>query len=100
MMGLTQKPIHPGEVLDEVYIKPVQPPITIHDLADSINVSSKELANFIGGKRPVTLPLAARLAMRFRTTTGYWLGLQDLYNQQSQTSTSLRAHRQSKIPRR
>jgi addiction module HigA family antidote len=98
MRSLSQETIHPGEVLDEVYMKPVQ--ITVHDLADSINVSSKELANFIAGKRPVTLPLAARLAMRFRTTTGYWLGLQDLYNRQSQTSNGLRVHRQAKIPRR
>lgn len=98
MRSLSQETIHPGEVLDEVYMKPVQ--ITVHDLAESINVSSKELANFLAGKRPVTLPLAARLAMRFRTTTGYWLGLQDLYDRQSQTSNGLRVHRQAKIPRR
>lgn len=100
MRSLSQETIHPGEVLDEVYMRPVQPPLTVRDLADSINVSSKELANFIAGKRPVTLPLAARLAMRFRTTTGYWLGLQDLYDRQSQTSNGLRVHRQAKIPRR
>jgi addiction module HigA family antidote len=100
MMNSTQQSIHPGEVLNEVYMKPLQPPLTVHDVADSISVSSKELASFIAGKRPVTMPLAARLAMRFRTTTGYWLGLQDLYNRQSRISTGLQAHRQAKHPRR
>lgn len=100
MTSLSQEPIHPGEVLDEVYMKPVQPPLTVQDVADSIDVSSKELANFIAGKRPVTMPLAARLAMKFRTTTGYWLGLQNLYNQQSHISNGLKVHRQAKRPRR
>ena len=91
MTDLTQKPIHPGEVLAEVYMKTFQLPITVGDLADSINVSSQELTNFMAGKRPVTLPLAARLAMRFRTTTAYWLGLQDFYNKQSQATKFLRS---------
>ncbi len=99
MMSLSQEPIHPGEVLDVVYMRPVQPPLTVEDVAGSINVSSKELANFIAGKRPVTMPLATRLAMRFRTTTGYWLGLQDLYNRQSRISNGWRVHRQAKGPR-
>lgn len=96
MMDLPQKPIHPGEVLDEVYLKSVQPAVTVSDLADSINVSSQELTNFIAGKCPVTMALAARLAMRFRTTTVYWLGLQALYDKRSQTATSLRVSHQAK----
>ena len=100
MADLTQKPIHPGEVLGEVYMKSFQPSITVSDLADSIDVPSQELTNFMAGKCPVTVALAARLAMRFRTTTAYWLGLQNLYNQQSQISNGLKAHRQAKSPRR
>lgn len=99
MTDLPQKPIHPGDVLSEVYMKSLQPSVTVSDLADSISVSSPELANFIAGKRPVTMALAARLAMRFNTTTTYWLGLQALYNQQSHISNGLRA-RQAKRPRR
>ena len=100
MTDLPQKPIHPGEVLGEVYLKSFQPAVTVSDLADSINVSSQQLTNFIAGKCPVTMALAVRLAMRFRTTTAYWLGLQNLYNQQSQLFNGLRAHRQAKSPRR
>lgn len=96
MMDLVQRPIHPGEVLDEVYMKPIQPSITVHDLAVSINVSSKELTNFITGKRPVTMPLAARLAMRFRTTTGYWLRLQNVYDKRLQAARFLRMSHRAK----
>ncbi len=99
MTDLPQKPIHPGEVLGEVYLKSFQPAVTVSDLADSINVSSQQLTNFIAGKCPVTMALAVRLAMRFGTTTSYWLGLQDLYNKQSQTSNGLQVRRQAKSPR-
>ncbi len=96
MTSLSEKPIHPGEVLAEVYLKQMEPPMAVSDLADSIHVLPQELANFIEGKRPVTPPLAARLAMRFRTTTRFWLGLQSLYDKQSRAYKSLRTHRRAK----
>lgn len=96
MTDLPQKPIHPGEVLGEVYLKSSQPAVTVSDLADSINVSSQELTNFIAGKCPVTMALAARLAMRFRTTTAYWLGLQALYDKRLQKTKFLVVGHQAK----
>lgn len=96
MTDLTKKPIHPGEVLGEVYMKSFQPAVTVSDLADSINVSSQELTDFIAGKRPVTMALVARLAMRFRTTTAYWLELQALYDKRSQTAKFPWVSRQAK----
>ncbi len=81
------KLIHPGEVLLEVYMKQSAPPITVKDLAESINSSPMELAMFIAGERPVTTSLAARFAIRFKTTTQYWLGLQSAYDKQSRPST-------------
>jgi len=95
MRDLSEKAIHPGDVLGEVYMKPVQPPITVHDLADSLGISPQELTDFIEGRRSVTMSLAARLAVRFRTTTVYWLGLQALYDKQSQTAKFGRVRRLS-----
>lgn len=77
-------------------MKSFQPPLTTSDLADSINVTSQELTIFIAGKRPVTMALAAKLAMRFRTTIAYWLGLQALYDKRSQTAKFPRVSRQGK----
>lgn len=96
MPGLSEKPIHPGEVLAEVYMKPVEPPVTVGHLAKSIDVVPEELANFIAGKRSVTMPLAARPTMRFKTTTWYWLRLQDLYDKRSRASAFLRVRRRGK----
>jgi len=89
-MELSEQPIHPGEVLAEVYMKPSAFPITVTELAESIDVSPMELSMFIAGRHPVTTSLAARLAMRFQTTTDYWLGLQRLYDQQSRPWSFLR----------
>lgn len=89
-----ETPIHPGEVLAEVYMNAVQPCLTVSELADSINVPPQELTEFIGGKRPVTLSLAARFAMRFSTTKEYWVGLQDLYEKGAHESHFLRVSRQ------
>lgn len=88
MADLSEKPIHPGEVLREVYMKTCRPPITVSDLADSLDISARELSSFIGGKRPVTMPLAVRLAIRFRTNRSYWLGLQEQYNKQCHVNRS------------
>jgi antitoxin HigA-1 len=92
MTDSSEKPIHPGEVLEEVYRKPSQPPITVTDLADALDISARELSRFIRGKRPVTMPLAVRLAIRFRTTTGFWLGLQEQYNRRFQAGTTHQVH--------
>lgn len=92
-------PIHPGVVLGEVYMKSVEPPLTIYAVAESIDISPKELMSFLAEQRPVTRPLAARLAMKFRTTTAYWLGLQALYNRRHQLAKPLRVpHQTTKKP--
>ncbi len=93
MMGSSEKLIHPGEVLEEVYMEPFHPPITVADLAESLDLSTQELTTFIRGKRPVTTPLAMRLAVRFRTTADFWLGLQDQYTKRLRAGIPQRVHR-------
>lgn len=93
-MELPEKPIHPGEVLAEVYMKPFAFPITVNELAESIDVSPMELSLFIEGKHSLTTSLAARLAMRFKTTTAYWVGLQMSYDRRFQAFKLLKLHRQ------
>lgn len=93
MADLFEKPIHPGEVLGEVYMKAIHPPIALADLANSLDISVRELNGFIEGKQPVTMPLAVRLAIRFRTTTRFWIGLQHQYNERFRSSTAHHVHR-------
>lgn len=93
MADLSEKPIHPGEVLWEVYMKPTRPAIAVSDLADALDISARELSSFIRGKRTMTMPLAVRLAMRFRTSPDFWLGLQEQYNGRLRAHTNHHVHR-------
>ncbi|NJL17496.1 MAG: HigA family addiction module antidote protein [Nitrospira sp.] len=74
-------------------MKAFHPPVTVTDLANSLDVSVRELNRFIEGKQPVTMPLAVRLAIRFRTTTRFWIGLQHQYNDRFRASTAHHLHR-------
>lgn len=72
------KPIHPGEVLQEEFLKPfgVKP----EELARSISVEKKVINEIIAGKQSVTADTALRLAKYFGTSAQFWLGLQSDYD--------------------
>ena len=72
------KPIHPGEVLREEFLKPFG--ISQNELASSIGVEVKSVNEIIAGKRSVTADPALRLAKYFGTSAQFWLGLQSDYD--------------------
>jgi len=72
------KPIHPGEVLREEFLKPFD--ISQNELASSIGVEVKSVNEIIAGKRSVTADPALRLAKYFGTSAQFWLGLQSDYD--------------------
>jgi addiction module HigA family antidote len=72
------KPIHPGEVLQEEFLKPFG--ISQNELASSIGVEVKSVNEIIAGKRSVTADPALRLAKYFGTSAQFWLGLQSDYD--------------------
>jgi addiction module HigA family antidote len=69
--------IHPGEVLREEFMKPVE--ITIYRLAKSLHVADPTVRNVVHEKAAVTPEMATRLAKFFGTTEQFWLSLQDAY---------------------
>jgi addiction module HigA family antidote len=77
------KPIHPGEVLLEVYMKPSYPEITVETLSQTLRVPQQFLTDFINGRRGITPSLALRLGVICRTTADYWLDLQKTYDLQT-----------------
>lgn len=79
-MPSERKPIHPGEVLLEVYMKPSCPPLTVSALTEALGVPHRYLSDFLGGKRPVTPALAGQLGVVCQTTAVYWLSLQRTYD--------------------
>lgn len=72
------KPIHPGEVLREEFLRPLE--LSQNKLAHGIAVSPRRVSEIIAAKRSVTADMALRLARYFRTSPQFWLGLQMDYD--------------------
>ena len=72
------RPIHPGEVLVEEFLKPAS--ITQYRLAKDLNVPPRRINEIVHGKRAVTADTALRLARYFGTSERFWLNLQVGYD--------------------
>jgi addiction module HigA family antidote len=71
-------PIHPGEVLLEEFLKPLQ--LSQNRLALDIGVHPRRINEIVLGKRSITADTALRLARYFGTSPQFWLGLQADYD--------------------
>lgn len=71
------KNIHPGEILLEEFLKPMQ--ISQNGLARAIGVPPRRINEIILGRRAVTADTALRLAQAFGNSVQFWMGLQDEY---------------------
>ncbi len=72
------KPVHPGTVLLEEFLKPMG--LSQHRLALGIGVDARRINEIVQGKRRVTADTALRLARFFGTTPQFWMGLQSDYD--------------------
>ncbi len=73
-------PLHPGEVLFEEYLKPLD--ISQNRLALNMRVPAQRISEIINGKRAITADTAIRLAKVIGTTAEFWLSLQMDYDLQ------------------
>jgi antitoxin HigA-1 len=71
-------PIHPGEILLEEYLKPMN--ISQYRLAKDIHVDPRRINEIIHGQRSITADTALRLARYFGTSERFWLNLQSRYD--------------------
>jgi addiction module HigA family antidote len=72
------KPVRPGEVLMEEFLRPKK--LTQNRLALSIRVPTRRINEIVLGRRRVTADTALRLARYFSTSPEFWLGLQADYD--------------------
>ena len=72
------KNIHPGEVLLEEFLIPME--ISQNRLARDIGVPPRRINEIVHGKRAVTADTALRLARYFGTSEAFWIGLQTDYD--------------------
>ena len=72
------EPIHPGEILLEEFLIPME--ISQYRLAKDINVPARRINEIVLGKRAITADTALRLSEYFGLSEKFWLNLQMRYN--------------------
>lgn len=71
-------PIHPGEILLEEFLKPMN--ISQYRLAKDISVPARRINEIVLGKRSISADTALRLSRYFRLSERFWLNLQSAYD--------------------
>ncbi len=73
------RPVHPGEILLEEFMKPSVPPINANMLAKALGVPANRITAILKGQRGITGDTALRLSSFFNTTPEFWMNLQKSY---------------------
>jgi antitoxin HigA-1 len=67
-------PPHPGEVLRELCLKPLE--LTVTEAAAALGVSRKTLSSILNGRAGISPEMAVRLSLAFGTTAESWMNQQ------------------------
>ena len=78
MAGRKMSPIHPGEILAQEFLEPLE--VSQYRLAKDISVAPRRINEIVHGKRAITADTALRLARYFGTTERFWMNLQARYD--------------------
>ena len=71
-------PIHPGEILQEEFLRPMG--LSQNKLALSIGVPARRINEIVLGKRSLTADTALRLGRFFGMSPQFWINLQSYYD--------------------
>lgn len=67
-------PVHPGEILNEEFLRPLK--ISQYRLAKEISVPPRRINEIVLGKRAITADTALRLSRYFGLSERFWMNLQ------------------------
>lgn len=70
-------PIHPGEILREEFMKPLD--ISANALSGKLGVTAARVNEIVNERRGITADTALRLARCFSTTPEFWMNLQQRF---------------------
>jgi antitoxin HigA-1 len=76
-MAKKLKPVHPGEILHEEFMKPLG--LSMNKIALDLRVPVTRIADIVGERRGITADTALRLARYFNNTPAFWMNLQTRY---------------------
>jgi len=82
------KNIHPGEILLEEFLIPMN--ITAYRLAKDIDIPQTRISEIIKGTRRITADTALRLSKYLGNSAKFWLGLQDDYDLEEEQKSQRR----------
>ena len=88
--------IHPGEVLREEFMIPLE--ITAYRLSKDLGIPQTRISEILKGRRRVSADTALRLSKYFGNSAKFWLGLQDDYDLEKEFNSRKREFQ--KIKRR
>jgi addiction module HigA family antidote len=71
-------PIHPGEILLEEFLKPME--VSQYRLAKDISVPARRINEIVHGKRSISPDTALRLSRYFGLSERFWMNLQTRYD--------------------
>ena len=77
-MSLLKEPMHPGEVLKELYLNPLD--MGAIAFARRLDVPRTRIERLVKGVTRMTPDTALRLARAFSTTPAYWMNMQTNYD--------------------
>jgi addiction module HigA family antidote len=77
-MSKTLKPVHPGEILKEEFMAPLN--LSKNKLALDLRVPVTRISEIVRERRSISPETALRLARYFKTTPEFWMNLQTQYD--------------------
>ena len=76
-MARKLKPVHPGEILREEFMKPLG--LSMNRMAMDLRVPVTRIAEIVAERRSVTADSALRFARYFKNSPTFWMNLQSRY---------------------
>jgi antitoxin HigA-1 len=77
--------IHPGEILLEEFLKPMN--ISAYRLSKDIGIPQTRTSEILKGNRSITADTAIRLSYYFGNSAKFWLGLQNDFDLEEEKKT-------------
>lgn len=78
MLKNGMRPVHPGEILLEDYLKPLG--LSVNALAKRLGVTASRMNDIVLARRGITADTALRLTRCFGGDAQTWLNLQSMYD--------------------
>lgn len=89
MLKREMPPVHPGEILKEMYLEPLG--VTVSQFGNNIGVARRTVSLIINGHSGISVEMALRLSKALNTSPELWLNMQrdyDLWNMKNKMELS------------